>query len=66
MTVHGIQLKVGNSSLLGNADYETICSWAYELSTSVLNGTVPLSRLNDMATRIVATVCAFPRSFSLF
>jgi len=29
--------------------------WAYELSTSVLNGTVPLERLNDMVTRIVAT-----------
>ena len=29
--------------------------WAYELSTSVLNGTVPLDRLNDMVTRIVAT-----------
>ncbi|KAI9689238.1 MAG: hypothetical protein M1822_000976 [Bathelium mastoideum] len=28
--------------------------WAYELSTSVLNGSVPLSRLNDMVTRIVA------------
>ena len=29
--------------------------WAYELSTSVLNGSVPLSRLNDQVTRIVAT-----------
>ncbi|KAH8663495.1 glycoside hydrolase superfamily [Tricladium varicosporioides] len=29
--------------------------WASELSTSVLNGTVPLDRLNDMVTRIVAT-----------
>lgn len=28
--------------------------WNYELSTSVLNGTVPLDRLNDMVTRIVA------------
>ncbi|KAI9729159.1 MAG: hypothetical protein M1834_007066 [Cirrosporium novae-zelandiae] len=35
--------------LLGNA------YWAYELSTSILNGTVPLPRLNDMVTRIVAT-----------
>jgi beta-glucosidase len=29
--------------------------WAYELSTSVLNGTIPMERLNDMVTRIVAT-----------
>jgi beta-glucosidase len=29
--------------------------WAYDLSISILNGTVPVSRLNDMVTRIVAT-----------
>ena len=29
--------------------------WAYELSTSILNGSLPLSRLNDQVTRIVAT-----------
>ena len=29
--------------------------WAYELSTSILNGSVPVDRLNDMVTRIVAT-----------
>ncbi|KAA8568696.1 hypothetical protein EYC84_007697 [Monilinia fructicola] len=29
--------------------------WAHELSTAILNGTVPLDRLNDMVTRIVAT-----------
>ncbi|EAW06676.1 beta-glucosidase [Aspergillus clavatus NRRL 1] len=29
--------------------------WGYELSRSVLNGSVPVSRLNDMVTRIVAT-----------
>ncbi len=28
--------------------------WQYELSRSVLNGTVPLDRLNDAATRILA------------
>ena len=28
--------------------------WMYELSRSVLNGSVPVERLNDMATRIVA------------
>ena len=28
--------------------------WKYDLSRSVLNGSVPLDRLNDMATRIVA------------
>jgi beta-glucosidase len=33
--------------------------WAYDLSTSILNGTIPLSRLNDMVTRIVATWCQF-------
>ncbi|QUC22443.1 uncharacterized protein UV8b_06684 [Ustilaginoidea virens] len=34
--------------LLGNS------YWMYELSRSVLNGSVPTDRLNDMATRIVA------------
>lgn len=29
--------------------------WSYELTTAVLNGSVPVDRLNDMATRIVAT-----------
>ena len=29
--------------------------WAYELSTAILNGSVPLSRLNDQVVRIVAT-----------
>jgi beta-glucosidase len=29
--------------------------WADELSRSILNGTIPLDRLNDMVTRIVAT-----------
>jgi beta-glucosidase len=29
--------------------------WKYELTRAVLNGSVPLDRLNDMATRIVAT-----------
>jgi len=29
--------------------------WAYELTTAVLNGTVPMERINDMVTRIVAT-----------
>ncbi|KAL3460298.1 glycoside hydrolase superfamily [Aspergillus heterothallicus] len=28
--------------------------WGYELSRSVLNGTVPVDRLNDMVTRILA------------
>ena len=29
--------------------------WAYELTRATLNGTVPMDRLNDMATRVVAT-----------
>jgi hypothetical protein len=29
--------------------------WQYELTRSVLNGSVPLDRLNDMATRVLAT-----------
>jgi beta-glucosidase len=29
--------------------------WSYELSKSVLNGSVPLERMNDMVTRVVAT-----------
>lgn len=39
----------GDIPLLG------LAYWAYELSTCILNGTVPLDRLNDMVTRIVAT-----------
>jgi hypothetical protein len=39
----------GDIPLLG------LAYWAYELSTSILNGTVPVDRLNDMVTRIVAT-----------
>ena len=39
----------GDIPLLG------LAYWAYELSTSVLNGTVPVDRLNDMVTRTVAT-----------
>ncbi|KAI6784900.1 beta-glucosidase F-like protein [Emericellopsis cladophorae] len=29
--------------------------WMYEMTRAVLNGTVPMERLNDMATRVVAT-----------
>ncbi|GAQ03279.1 probable beta-glucosidase F [Aspergillus lentulus] len=39
----------GAIPLLGNA------YWGSELSRSILNGSVPVSRLNDMVTRIVAT-----------
>ncbi|KAL5326957.1 hypothetical protein ACEPPN_004646 [Leptodophora sp. 'Broadleaf-Isolate-01'] len=39
----------GSIPLLG------LAYWGYELSTAVLNGTVPLERLNDMVTRVVAT-----------
>jgi beta-glucosidase len=39
----------GDIPLLG------LAYWAYELSTSILNGSVPLDRLNDAVTRIVAT-----------
>ncbi|KAL2266408.1 hypothetical protein VTJ83DRAFT_5760 [Remersonia thermophila] len=37
-----------NIPLLGNS------LWMYELTRSVLNGSVPVDRLNDMATRVVA------------
>ncbi|KAI1430458.1 beta-glucosidase-like protein [Xylaria sp. CBS 124048] len=41
---------IGNSiPLLGYSN------WMYELTRSVLNGSVPVGRLNDMATRVVAT-----------
>ncbi|CZR54356.1 probable beta-glucosidase 1 precursor [Phialocephala subalpina] len=39
----------------GDIPFLGLAYWAYELSTSILNGTVPLDRLNDMVTRIVAT-----------
>ena len=39
----------------GDIPFLGLAYWAYELSTSILNGTVPLDRLNDAVTRIVAT-----------
>ncbi|KAE8448128.1 hypothetical protein EG329_009732 [Mollisiaceae sp. DMI_Dod_QoI] len=39
----------------GDIPFLGLAYWAYELSTSILNGTVPLDRVNDMVTRIVAT-----------
>ncbi|KAH8815723.1 glycoside hydrolase superfamily [Xylogone sp. PMI_703] len=39
----------------GDIPFLGLAYWGYELSTSILNGTVPLDRLNDMVTRIVAT-----------
>jgi beta-glucosidase-like glycosyl hydrolase len=39
----------GAIPLLGNS------YWMYELSRSVLNGSVPVDRLNDMTTRVLAT-----------
>ncbi|KAH8427858.1 beta-glucosidase [Aspergillus melleus] len=39
----------GPVPLLGNT------YWGWELSRSILNGSVPVDRLNDMVTRIVAT-----------
>ena len=39
----------------GEIPFFGLAYWAYELSTSILNGTVPLARLNDAVTRIVAT-----------
>lgn len=39
----------------GEIPFFGLAYWAYELSTSVLNGSVPLSRLDDAVTRIVAT-----------
>ncbi|KAL2119336.1 hypothetical protein VTJ04DRAFT_6296 [Mycothermus thermophilus] len=38
-----------NIPLFGNS------LWQYELTRAVLNGSVPVDRLNDMATRVVAT-----------
>jgi hypothetical protein len=34
----------------GDIPFFGLAYWAYELSTSILNGSVPLSRLNDMGT----------------
>ncbi|RDW71255.1 putative beta-glucosidase 1 [Coleophoma cylindrospora] len=39
----------------GDIPFLGLSYWASDLSTAVLNGTVPVSRLNDMVTRIVAT-----------
>ncbi|CAG8958507.1 hypothetical protein HYFRA_00009822 [Hymenoscyphus fraxineus] len=39
----------------GSVPFFGLAYWAHELTKSVLNSTVPLERLNDMATRVVAT-----------
>lgn len=39
----------------GSLPFIGVAYWSYELSRSILNSTVPLERLNDMVTRIVAT-----------
>lgn len=34
---------------------EDFSYWMYELTTSVLNGSVPVTRLDDMVTRILVS-----------
>lgn len=50
-TLAGLDMSMPGDGLIG---WDGISLWGKELSLSVLNGSVPIERLNDMATRVVA------------
>ncbi|KAF9890251.1 hypothetical protein FE257_006163 [Aspergillus nanangensis] len=55
-TLAGLDMSMpGDGGIPGNIPLLGHSVWGPELSRSILNGTVPLDRLNDMVTRIVAT-----------
>ncbi|KAJ1329570.1 beta-glucosidase [Microdochium nivale] len=51
----GLDLTMPGDTLANAIPLTGYSHWMYELSRSVLNGSVPVDRLNDMCTRIVAT-----------
>ncbi|KAI1761345.1 glycoside hydrolase family 3 protein [Hypoxylon sp. FL1150] len=51
----GLDLSMPGDTVGNNIPLDGYSNWMYELTRSILNGSVPVDRLNDMATRIVAT-----------
>ncbi|KAI1414595.1 glycoside hydrolase family 3 protein [Hypoxylon sp. FL1857] len=51
----GLDMSMPGDTVGNNIPLDGYSNWMYELTRSVLNGSVPLDRLNDMATRVVAT-----------
>ncbi|CAJ2507434.1 Uu.00g086200.m01.CDS01 [Anthostomella pinea] len=51
----GLDMSMPGDTIGNNIPLTGLSDWQYELTRSVLNGSVPVDRLNDMATRVVAT-----------
>ncbi|KAI0192177.1 beta-glucosidase-like protein [Astrocystis sublimbata] len=51
----GLDMSMPGDTVGNNVPLFGYSNWQYELTRSVLNGSVPVDRLNDMATRIAAT-----------
>ncbi|KAI1422197.1 beta-glucosidase-like protein [Xylaria sp. FL1777] len=50
----GLDMSMPGDTFGNNIPLFGYSNWMYELTRSVLNGSVPVDRLNDMATRVVA------------
>ncbi|XXH00602.1 hypothetical protein Hte_006950 [Hypoxylon texense] len=50
----GLDLSMPGDTVGNNIPLDGYSNWMYELTRSVLNGSVPVDRLNDMTTRVVA------------
>jgi hypothetical protein len=50
----GLDMSMPGDTIGDSIPLLGVSNWQYELTRSVLNGSVPVDRLNDMATRIVA------------
>jgi len=51
----GLDMSMPGDTIGDSIPLFGISNWMYELTRSVLNGSVPVDRVNDMATRIVAS-----------
>ncbi|KAI1084119.1 glycoside hydrolase family 3 protein [Whalleya microplaca] len=50
----GLDMSMPGDTIGNNVPLFGYSNWMYELTRSVLNGSVPVDRLNDMATRVLA------------
>lgn len=51
----GLDMSMPGDTIGNSVPLFGYSNWMYELTRSVLNGSVPVDRINDMATRVVAT-----------
>ncbi|KAI1497586.1 glycoside hydrolase family 3 protein [Biscogniauxia marginata] len=51
----GLDMSMPGDTIGNNVPLFGYSNWMFELTRSILNGSVPVDRLNDMATRVVAT-----------